>query len=72
MVFNQTITLQTRGFSDIKNITDKVQNIISESDLMAGIANLTVIGSTASITTMEFEPALVLDMQEQLEKFASR
>ncbi|MDO9547873.1 MAG: secondary thiamine-phosphate synthase enzyme YjbQ [Candidatus Marinimicrobia bacterium] len=72
MVFGAKISIQTKGFSDIHDITDRVQNIICQSGCQKGIASITVIGSTASVTTIEFEPALVLDMQEQLEKFASR
>jgi secondary thiamine-phosphate synthase enzyme len=72
MVFGEKITLQTKGFSDIKDITGKVQAIIDQSGSKSGIATITAIGSTASVTTIEFEPALVKDMQEQLEKFASR
>lgn len=71
MVFGNKITLQTKGFSDIKDITGPVQAIVDQSGLKNGIATITVIGSTASITTIEYEPALVQDMQEQLEKFAS-
>jgi secondary thiamine-phosphate synthase enzyme len=71
MVFGNKITLQTKGFSDIKDITGQVQAIVDQSGLKNGIAAVTVIGSTASITTIEYEPALVRDMQEQLEKFAS-
>ncbi|MCK4640059.1 MAG: secondary thiamine-phosphate synthase enzyme YjbQ [Candidatus Marinimicrobia bacterium] len=72
MVFGDKITVQTKGFSDIKDITGKVQAIVDQSGLKSGIATITAIGSTASVTTIEFEPALVQDMQEQLEKFASR
>ncbi len=72
MIFGKTIILQTKGFSDIKDITGKVQTIVDQSGLKSGIATITAIGSTASVTTIEFEPALVQDMQEQLEKFASQ
>ncbi|MBU4445709.1 MAG: secondary thiamine-phosphate synthase enzyme YjbQ [Candidatus Marinimicrobia bacterium] len=72
MIFGKTIILWTKGFSDIKDITGKVQAIVDRSGLKSGIATITAIGSTASVTTIEFEPALVQDMQEQLEKFASR
>jgi len=72
MIFGKTIILQTKGFSDIKDITGKVQAIVDRSGLKNGITTITAIGSTASVTTIEFEPALVQDMQEQLEKFASR
>lgn len=68
MVFGKTITLYTKGFSDIINITDKVQSIVNESNISNGIISVSAIGSTASITTIEYEPALVNDMQEALKK----
>jgi len=72
MVFGDRIELKTKGFSDIIDISASVQGILNASRMKAGIVNITVIGSTASVTTIEFEPALVADMQELLEKFASR
>ncbi len=71
MVFGQQFTLKTEGFSDIKDITGEVQSIISKSKIKNGIVNVFAVGSTASITTIEYEPALVEDMKEQLENFAS-
>ncbi len=72
MVFGDRIELKTKGFSDIIDISASVQGILNASRMKVGIVNITVIGSTASVTTIEFEPALVADMQELLEKFASR
>ncbi|MBU0691331.1 secondary thiamine-phosphate synthase enzyme YjbQ [bacterium] len=72
MVHTGTIRIHSQGFSDIIDITRQVQAIITESGIHAGIASVFVPGSTASVSTIEFEPALVADMQEQLEKFASR
>ena len=72
MVFGEKINLPTQGFSDIKNISEATQNIVNKSNLSNGLVCISAIGSTASITTIEFEPALVADMQELLEKFASR
>ena len=66
------ITLSTEGFSDIINITDEVRNFISETGLTEGLINIHVIGSTGSVTTIEFEPALVQDMKDKLEEFASK
>jgi secondary thiamine-phosphate synthase enzyme len=70
MVFGENISIQTNGYSDIKNITDEVQNIVRKSKIKNGLANVFAAGSTASVTTIEYEPALVTDMQDQLEKFA--
>ena len=66
------ITIQTQGFSDIKNITDHVRNYVEEVGIDEGICNIFVIGSTATVSTIEFEPNLVKDMQEKLEDFISR
>jgi len=71
MVHGRTITVSTKGFSDIVNISDEVQSVISSSGIMDGLAAISVIGSTASITTIEFEPALVEDMKEMLENMMS-
>ena len=69
MVFGKKITLSTKGFSDIKNITDEVKKIVSLSGIKNGLINVSVIGSTASVSTMEYEPALTEDFSQQLEEF---
>ncbi len=68
MVFGERFSIRTKGFSDILDISDKVQEVISNSSIKNGLATVFVIGSTASVSTVEFEPALVKDVQEQLEK----
>lgn len=72
MVYGDTITLNTEGYSDIKNITGDVQSIIRESGLKSGIVNISVIGSTASVSTIEYEPALVEDVKEKLDDLVPR
>ncbi len=69
MVFGEYFSIQTKGFSDIKDITGKVQDIVLKSKIRNGLVNIFAVGSTASITTVEYEPALVEDLREQLEKF---
>ncbi len=68
MAYGRTITVSTVGFSDIINISCEVQSIVLASDITDGLVAVTVIGSTASVTTIEYEPALVEDMKELLEK----
>ncbi len=72
MVFGEYFSIQTKGYSDIKNITNEVQNVVLNSGITNGLVNVFAVGSTASITTIEYEPALVGDVKEQLEKFAPR
>lgn len=62
------ITIESRGFSEIIDITPNVRRIVSASGIRNGLVTVTVIGSTASITTMEFEPALVEDFRAKLEQ----
>jgi secondary thiamine-phosphate synthase enzyme len=71
MVFGKNITIETSGFSDIRDITDNVREVVQKSGIRNGIVHIFSVGSTASVTTIEYEPALVEDMKEQLEKFAS-
>lgn len=68
--YGEKIVLSTKGFSHIVNITQEIQKIVSNSQIASGIVCISAIGSTASITTIEYEPALVEDMRELLEKIA--
>ena len=70
MVFGRQFTTETKGLSDIQDITASVQDIVAASNIRNGLVNVFAVGSTASITTIEFEPALVEDMRDQLEQFA--
>ncbi len=71
MVFGEQFTIKTKGFSDIRDITAEVQDIVLKSKIKNGLVHIFAVGSTASVTTIEYEPALVEDMKDQLEKFAS-
>ncbi len=72
MVFQKEISLNTNGFDSIYDITDKVNEVIKESKIKDGIVNIFLIGSTASITTIEFEDGLVQDIKEILNKIIPR
>ncbi len=72
MVHGRTITVSTIGFSDIIDISGEVKSIVSASGISDGLVAVTVIGSTASVTTIEYEPALVEDMKELFEKIVPR
>ncbi|MFO8183580.1 MAG: secondary thiamine-phosphate synthase enzyme YjbQ [Candidatus Aegiribacteria sp.] len=72
MVHGRSITVSSNGFSDIVNVSGEVRSIVSESGIEEGLVAVTVTGSTASVTTIEYEPALVEDMKELLEKLVSR
>ncbi|NTV45807.1 MAG: YjbQ family protein [Chlorobiales bacterium] len=71
MVFGKQISVSTKGFSDIIDVTLKVNEVIHQSKITNGLVCVAVIGSTASVTTIEFEPALVQDFKDKLEEIAA-
>jgi len=68
MITGSEIVIPTRGFSDIHDLTPEIEAAVIESGVKEGLVNVFAVGSTASITTIEFEPALAADMTEALEK----
>lgn len=67
-VHTSEIRLSTRGHSDVVEITRLVQAAVSESGTTDGQASAFVRGSTAGITTMEFEPGGVHDLRALLDR----
>ena len=59
---------ETQGFCDIINITPKVQDQVERERFQRGLVSLFVSGSTAALTTIEYEPGLIQDLKEFLEK----
>jgi len=70
MVHGEQISLSTKGFSDIHDLTPRVEQIVANSGIKKGIVCVFAVGSTASVSTIEYEPALSEDFRDQLEKFA--
>ncbi len=68
MIYGETLDFSSEGFSDLIDVTAPVQAVIARSAAAAGIVNVFVIGSTASVSTIEYEPALNTDMREKLEQ----
>ena len=61
-------SIQTRGFNDIVDITDKVSEILEKSKVKDGFCLISSPGSTVGITTIEYDPNLLEDFKEFLEK----
>jgi secondary thiamine-phosphate synthase enzyme len=72
MIITYEINLKTKGNGDIIDITAGVQERITNSGVNNGAVVIFVTGSTAGITTIEFEPGLVADLQESWEKLIPR
>jgi secondary thiamine-phosphate synthase enzyme len=60
--------LSTEGDADIIDITQRVQAVVSEAPVTEGLATAFVRGSTAAVTTMEFEPGGVADLRALLDR----
>jgi len=67
-IHTKELELQTRGHCDIKDVTQALQRALAEAGLKEGQATIFVAGSTAGVTTVEFEPGLVKDLNEFFQK----
>jgi secondary thiamine-phosphate synthase enzyme len=72
MVATRRCDVPTKGQGDARDITDLVSTAVSESVCRAGIATVFIVGSTAVVTTIEFEPGAVADLNGVLERLAPR
>ncbi len=62
--------IQTKGFNDIINITDRVSKMVGESKVKEGICLLSSPGSTCGLTTIEYEAGAIEDLKRALERIA--
>ncbi len=65
-MISEYIKVRTKGENDIIDITPFLLEIVDNEKVKDGIIFLNVIGSTAALTTMEFEPGLEKDVQDFL------
>ncbi|MGD8787841.1 MAG: secondary thiamine-phosphate synthase enzyme YjbQ [Phycisphaerales bacterium] len=71
MVRSETLKIRTKGNCDVIDITGQVNEFISKSDIREGTVTVFNVGSTAGITTTEYEPGLVnYDIRAAFEKIA--
>jgi len=68
VIYTAKLHEQTQGHCDIIDITAKVQGQLERQKIRRGLATLFVSGSTASLTTIEYESGVLKDLQELLEK----
>ena len=59
----------TKGECDIINLSESLFSSFEKTKMRSGNVTVFVVGSTASISTIEYEPGLKRDMPEMLEKF---
>jgi len=70
MHYSDHIELDTKGFSDCIDLTRRVESILHASTIRNGLASVFAVGSTASITTIEYESGVVEDLKEAIERVA--
>jgi len=71
MVKMENLSVKTKGNCDVVNITGQVGEFVSQSGVMEGTVTVFNVGSTAGITTTEYEPGLVnYDLKACFEKIA--
>jgi secondary thiamine-phosphate synthase enzyme len=71
-VMAKSFDVKTRSENEVIDITSDVRKATSAAGFSNGVATVFVVGSTAAITTIEFEPGLVKDFPETLERAAPK
>jgi secondary thiamine-phosphate synthase enzyme len=64
--------VRTSGQGDVRDITERVAEAVARSGATQGVATVFVSGSTAGVTTIEFEPGCVADLGRVYERLAPR
>ena len=67
-----TVQIKSRGENDIIDITDQASKAVKESKKENGIVTVFAVGSTAAITTIEYEPGLKSDFPNMLSRIAPK
>ncbi|MCK5087307.1 MAG: secondary thiamine-phosphate synthase enzyme YjbQ [Melioribacteraceae bacterium] len=63
-----SFSVNTKGYNDIIDVTSNVNSLLGDSGLKDGSVLIFVPGSTAGVTTIEYEPGLLTDYPEFFEK----
>jgi len=72
MVVTEQVSIQTRGNCDIMDITREVARKVEESALTNGTVTIFISGSTAGLTTIEFENGVLSDFQDMWERIVPK
>ena len=72
MVVHQRREIPTRGQGEAHDITEMVADSVAKSGCAGGLVTVFVVGSTAAVTTIEYEPGAVADLNRLLETIAPR
>lgn len=67
-IINEALNLNTKGDGDLIDLTEEIEKILNFSMIKNGIMTVFVVGSTAAITSFEYEGGLIADIREFCEK----
>jgi secondary thiamine-phosphate synthase enzyme len=70
MVITKHLSVDTRGYTDVIDITSDCQDFVNVAGLKNGVVTIFNPGSTGGLTTIEYEPNLVEDLKDALEILA--
>lgn len=70
--YNQMLTFHTKGNSHMVDITSSVEEVLTKSKMKKGLLTVFSVGSTGGITTIEYEPGLIKDFPDMLDKIAPK
>ncbi|MEW6377784.1 MAG: secondary thiamine-phosphate synthase enzyme YjbQ [Thermodesulfobacteriota bacterium] len=68
MIFSDTISFNTKGFSDMIDLTTEVYEVLKRSKIENGLVTVMCPGSTGSVTTIEYESGVLKDLQKAIER----
>ena len=71
-VVSKSIQIRSKGENDMIDLTDQISEFVGNSGISNGTVTIFVSGSTGSITTIEFEPGLIKDFPEMLNRIAPK
>jgi secondary thiamine-phosphate synthase enzyme len=72
LIVTEHVDFQTKGNAEITDLTSKVASALERSDLESGVVVIFASGATGAVTTIEYEPGLVEDMKDALERIAPK
>ena len=72
MVATQKFQISTHGQGDVRDLTRQVGDAVSRSGMRSGIVTVFAVGSTAGMTTIEFESGAIEDLNAVFEQLAPR
>ena len=71
-VVSKTIKVSSKGEDDIIDITEELSTVVKESNIENGTVTVFISGSTAAITTIEYEPGLIHDFPEMVSRIVPK